>query len=184
VGEGERRVVKNPPLRITRAASQSFGKQTKTEFVEDPDLENWEDWVPGDIDRIEEGDPLRRYANVPSKFGMWADRYAQVADTRQFPVESMFGELSEEEEKRVLERASQRDPFGSRVRRDPVTRIPENVSWADPLSESDKFFGEEKYPRQFERTLNRMEQVDRKQERVDYRSSRAIPIKVVRGGVR
>jgi len=178
VDSRERKVVSNPPMKLTKAASCSFGKTTRAELVEyDPSMEEWENWIPNDIDIV---DPREPGASILTGFGERTQLAERTSDSRFFPIEHAFGELTENDRMDILQKAAQGDPLARRIRRDPVTRIPENTSWADPTAESDKFYGADKHPKQFDPVLDRMKTVDRGRERVDYRSSKAIPIKVVR----
>jgi len=177
--EGARRKeVRGASVKITRAASQSFGKSTHVEMIgyvpEGGDL----DWVEDNVDRIGK-DELG--AGVPSKFGIYADTQEKQGGV-PLPIEASFGMLTEADEDDIRKSAAQgSDPLRRRVTRDPVTRIPENTSWADRQPESDNFFGEEKPVREFDSVRQRQNTVERKRESVDYGTASAIPIKVMRG---
>jgi len=172
--QGDPRVVRGATLRITRAAPGSQGKDVQEELIGYTDrFIQAENWVT-DLSDTDTG--------PASGFGKWEDVNGPIEGQRRFPIDHMLGPLSTAEEKQLL---ATEDRGGSlmsaaRVTQDPVTRIPDNVAEQDPRSESDVFFGSDKYPRQLDNVMKRYEDVDRTQEQVDYRDSKAMPIKVIR----
>lgn len=175
--QGKTQIVRGASQRITRAVPGSQGKEIRAEVIDYTDeFIQAEDWVR---DLADTGEGPR------SGFGKWesnnGELYSSAAPGR-FPVEHMLGPLSDAEEKQL--RTSEDRGSGlmssARVSRDPVTRIPENVAEQDPRAESDSFFGSDKYPRQLDNVMKRYDEVDRPREQVDYKDSKAIPIKVIR----
>lgn len=175
--KGKTQIVRGASQRITRAVPGSQGKEIRAEVIDyTEEFIQAEDWVR---DLTDTGEGPR------SGFGKWESNNAALYDSAapgRFPVEHMLGPLSASEEKQL--RTSEDRGGGlmgtARVERDPVTRIPDNVAEQDPRAESDAFFGSEKYPRQFDNVMKRYDEVDRTQEKVDYKDSKAIPIKVIR----
>lgn len=174
--EGPRKIVRGASQRIIRAVPGSQGQEVREEII---DYDRPDDWLDDDIDQV---DPSEPGSGVATGFGKWMKTEGSLLDQRRFPIENTSGSLSPDEERRLLDitNGEQRLMSEAEVRRDDVTRIPDNVSWQDPQAESDKFFGSEKRPRELDRVLDRMKEVDRGKEQVDYRKSRAIPIKVLR----
>lgn len=171
---GKTKIVRGASQRITRAVPGSQGKAIQVEEIDYTDqflqAENWVEDLAGPA------------TGPMSGFGKWEKDYGPIEDQRRFPVDHMLGPLTEVEEKRILAEESRGSNFMSeaRVTRDPVTRIPDNVAEQDPRAESDAFFGSDKYPRQFDNVMKRYDDVDRTQEQVDYPTSTAMPIKVIR----
>jgi len=174
--EGPRKIVRGAAQRIIRAVPGSQGQEVREERI---DYVPSDDWLPDDIDRV---DPSEPGSGVATGFGKWMQTEGSVYDQGRFPIESSLGSLSPNEERRLLDvtNGERRLMSQAEVKRDEVTRIPDNVSWQDPQAESDKFFGSEKRPRELDQVLDRMKEVDRGKEQVDYRRSKAIPIKVLR----
>lgn len=172
---GPQKIVRGASQRIIRAVPGSQGKDVREEII---DYVQPGDWLPSDIDLV---DPRAPGAGVATGFGRWMQDEGSLRDQRRFPIENVFRAPDSREEQHILAAAGGTDQLMSQadVRRDEVTRIPDNVSWQDPQAESDKFFGSEKRPRQLDRTLERMREVDRGKEKVDYVRSKAIPIKVL-----
>lgn len=172
---GETKIVRGASQRITRAVPGSQGKEVRVERVDYTDrFLQAEDWV----------EDLGGPATGPqSGFGKWESVNAEIEDQRRLPVDHMLGPLTDVEKKQLLASEGRGGSLmnEARVTRDPVTLIPENVAEQDPRAESDVFFGSDKYPRQFGNVMKRYDGVDRTQEQVDYRDSKAIPIKVIRG---
>ncbi len=172
---GGTQIVRGASQRITRAVPGSQGKDVRAEIIDYTDrFLQAENWV---TDLVDTGDGPK------SGFGKWENNNADLyGDQRRFPVEHILGPLSAVEEKQLRDTEDRGGDLMSeaRVSRDPVTLIPSNVAEQDTREESDKFFGSDKYPRQFDNVMKRYDDVDRTQEQVDYRDSRAIPIKVIR----
>jgi len=175
--QGKTQIVRGASQRITRAVPGSQGKEIRAEVIDyTEEFIQAEDWVR-DLDDTGAG--------PRSGFGKWESNNAELYDSAapgRFPVEHMLGPLSAVEEKQL--RTSEDRGSGlmnsARVARDPVTRIPDNVAEQDSRSESDTFFGSDKYPRQLDNVMKRYDEVDRTQEKVDYKDSKAMPIKVIR----
>lgn len=171
---GGTQIVRGASQRITRAVPGSQGKNIQVEEIAYTDkfiqAENWVDDLAGPT-----GGPM-------SGFGQWEKVNEPIEDQRRFPVDHMLGPLSDAEEKQILQAEGRGGGLmgTARVARDPVTRIPDNVAEQDAKSESDAFFGDDKYPRQFDNVMKRYDEVDRPQEKVDYHSAKSIPIKVIR----
>lgn len=171
---GGTKIVRGATQRITRAVPGSQGKNIQVEEIDYTNqyiqAENWMRDLGG-----ESVGPM-------SGFGRWEKVNEGIEDQRRFPVDHMLGPLSDAEEKQLLasESRSRDNSVEARITRDPVTRIPDNVAEQDPRAESDAFFGSDKYPRQFDNVMKRYDEVDRPQEKVDYPTSKAIPIKVIR----
>lgn len=173
VGNTQRQVVTGAPVKIYRAASQSFGKDVTVEYVERP---NAGGWVPGE-------DELADIENsAASGFARYAEVYGEeYQDQAMYPIERITGPPSPMEEKRILEAAAaDQGLMGRRVQRDPFTRVPENVAEVDRMSESDKLYGKDKIVQETDAVLERMEHVDSGREGVDYKTSKAVPIKIIR----
>lgn len=173
--QGRTSIVRGASQRIIRAVPGSQGKEVRAEVIDYTDqFLQAENWVNNDLDDSGSG-PM-------SGFGKWEKVNEGIEDQGRFPIDHILGSLSEEEERHIAEAERRGGNLMSeaRVERDPVTRIPSNVAEQDPRAESDKFFGSEKYPRQFDNVMKRYDEVDRGTEQVDYKSSKAIPIKVVR----
>lgn len=173
-GATKTQLVRGAPVKIHRAAgtgsfSQSEGVDTRVEWL---DPNSVEDWVPDASELVgAEASGLSGFGRHAQVFG---DEYTEQA---RFPIESRL------DEKRIIEAA---DPNAAmpdprrRIKTDPVTRIPENVAEVDRMSESDNFFGADKVVPETDAVLERMKNVDRTRERVDYGASKAMPIKVIR----
>lgn len=182
VGGVKREIVYGAPVKIHRAASQSMGKDVSVEWL---DRNAVEDWTPSEKELSGIGN------SKASGFARYAELYGDVyEDQGRFPVENIFpssggflDSLTELERQRIVEAA---DPSTSlpdprrRIHRDPVSRVPENFAAIDRTSESDRFYGKDKVS-ETDVVLERMKHVDRGRERVDYRVSKAVPIKIVRG---
>lgn len=172
--QGGTRIVRGASQRITRAVPGSQGKNIQVEEIDYTDrYTQAENWVE-DLS-YERGGPTTGY-------GRWEKVNEGLEDQRRFPVDHMLGSLSNVEEKQILasEGRIRDNTVEARVTIDPVTRIPDNVAEQDPRAESDAFFGSDKYPRQLDNVMKRYDEVDRPQEKVDYPSSTAIPIRVIR----
>jgi len=172
-GGVQSKVVTGTPVKIHRAASQSFGKDVTVEYVERPMVG---DWVPGERE-------LGGTENsAASGFARYAEMFGEMhGDQAMYPIEGTIGPPSPQEEARILEAASDdQSLMGRRVERDPLTRVPENFAAVDRLPESDKFFGQDKIVPETDAVLERMKDVDRGRERVDYKASKAVPIKIMR----
>jgi len=178
-GDGPQKIVQGASQRIIRAVPGSQGQEVSEERIDYVQKEQYEDWLPDDIDRVSSDTPG---SGVATGFGRWMQTEGSFRDQRHFPIENAFRPLDPNEESRLLAgtKNEQRLMSEAEVSRDEVTRIPDNVSWQDPQAESDKFFGSEKRPRELDQVLDRMKEVDRGKEQVDYRRSKAIPIKVLR----
>lgn len=173
--EGPQKIVRGASQRIIRAVPGSQGREVREDVIDYAQPDNW---LPDDIDRV---DPSEPGSGVATGFGRWMQIEGSLLQS-SFPARSSFGSLSPNEEHRILEVTEREQQLMSEaeVKRDEVTRIPDNVSWQDPQAESDKFFGGEKRPRELAQVLDRMKEVDRGREQVDYRKSKAIPIKILR----
>jgi hypothetical protein len=172
--QGEPKVVRGASLRITRATPGSQGKDVREEIIDYTNrFTQAEDWV-GNLSGTDEG--------PASGFGRWEDTYSETESLGRFPIDHMLGSLSDAEEKQLLQSEGRGGNLMSkaRVTRDPVTLIPDNIAEQDPRAESDAFFGSDKYPRQLENVMKRYDDVDRMQEQVDYKDSKAMPIKIIR----
>lgn len=173
-GKVETQIVHGAPVKIHRATgdgtfSQSKGIETQIDWL-DPAMV--EDWVPDESDLI--GTESSGLSGVGRHMELYGDQYKEQA---RFPIEASL------DEKRIIEAA---DPNATmpdprrRIKTDPVTRIPENVAEVDRMAESDNFFGKDKAESETATVLERMQTVDRVRERVDYKNSKAMPIKVIR----
>lgn len=174
-GSVQTQMVRGASVKIHRAASESMGKSVSVEFL-DPNMV--EDWVPDEVQlKGTEGGSMTGFARYAEMYG------GQYGDQARFPIEASMGPISDVERKRIIEatdpNASMPDPR-RRIHRDPDTYIPENVAEVDRLSESDSFFGKDKVEPETDAVLERMKHVDRVKESVDYKTSRAVPIKVIR----
>jgi len=174
--EGPQKIVRGASQRIIRAVPGSQGREQYEDVI---DYTKPNDWLSDDIGQVDPSDPG---AGVATGFGKWMQTEGSIYDQRSFPVEHVLRAPNPVEERHILAAAAGDSRLMSQaeVKRDPLTRIPDNVAWQDPQAESDRFFGGEKYPRQLDRTLDRMREVDRGPERVDYKKSKAIPIKFIR----
>ena len=161
--------VKNPPLKITRAAGGSRGKDLRVEEVTDPDSDANLDWAGG-LGQVRESEYKAIFAKFASKFG---GGFSESS----FPMESYMGDsLSPAEEERILRIAKEEE---TRVRQDPVTKVPSNWAAVDRTPESDSFFGKDKDLQDTEKVLERQHQNERGREKVNYQKSESIPIKLV-----
>lgn len=174
VGNVKTQVVRGAPVKIYRGTggggfSQSEGIDAQIEWL---DPNTVEDWVPDDSELV--GSERSGMSGFGRHAQMYGDQYEEQA---RFPIESSLNE------QRIIEAA---DPNATmpdprrRIRTDPVTRVPENIAEVDRLPESDSFFGKDKPEAETTTVLDRMQNVDRVRERVDYKASKAVPIKVVR----
>lgn len=172
VGGVQREVVRGTSVKIHRAASQSFGKDVTVEYVERPKVD---DWIPGEQE-------LKDANSAATGFARYAEMYGEIhEDQGMYPIEHVLGAPSPQEEAHILAKASDdQSLMGRRVERDPLTRVPENFAAVDRLPESDKFFGQDKIVPETDAVLERMKDVDRGRERVDYKTSKAVPIKIMR----
>jgi hypothetical protein len=174
------KIVRGASQRIIRAVPGSQGQEVREETIGYAEKAQFEDWLPDDIDQVDAGEPG---SGTATGFGRWMRTEGSLQDQRRFSIENTLGPLNPNEERRILDAAPEREQrlmSQAEVSRDEVTRIPDNVSWQDPQAESDRFFGSEKRPRELDRALDRIKDVDQGKEQVDYRKSKAIPIKVLR----
>jgi hypothetical protein len=150
----------------------NVGKSNWQVNVEVLDPTTVNDWVPS------EGDLRGIKDSKVSGFARYAELYGSLQEDSGF-----LGSLSEGEEKRIREAADVDQGLilrSRRLQRDPVTRVPENFAAIDRTPESDRFFGEDKVEPETVTVLDRMEKVDRGREGVDYKTSKAVPIKMLR----
>jgi len=170
-------VVTGAPVKIYRAAgsgsfSQSGGVEVDIEWLERPA----DDWVPNESELADTvGSDMSGFARYAALYG------DQHPDQARFPIESSLP--TPEMEKRILEAADANETSPDprrRIHRDPVTQVPENFAAVDRMSESDSFFGKDKVEPETDAVLQRMKHVERTRERVDYKTSKAMPIKVIR----
>jgi len=165
-GGGITQLVSGAPVKIVKARPGSRGQDTEVTVVNPPP----DDWIPTDLSIPERG----RETGFAEFYRMYKSAYESDTDT--YPVEGM---LDESEYKRILEAAEkQTDRF--RVSRDPVTKVPNNWAAIDRQPDSDKFFGDNKEP-ETDAALNRIQFIEQPKEKVDYKTSKAVPIKFLGG---
>ena len=171
VGQIKTQLVRNAPVKITRAATGSRGQDTTVEFIE-PTRDVY-DWAPDDNDIPNDG--------KLSGFGAYKDRFGeQQEEDSLYPIDYMTKEaLSPAEERRILLSKDAASERLARIHRDPVTRVPENFAAVDRMPESDSFYGNDKTEAETTTTMNRAKDVDRGMERVDYKKSKSVPIKMI-----
>ena len=172
VGQVKTQLVRNAPVKITRAATGSRGQDTTVEFIEP--TRDIIDWAPGDNDVPNDG--------KPSKFAAWQELNGEMQEEDSlYPIDYMTRtEMSPAEERRIL--LNSKDAGRARLARvhiDPVTRVPENFAAVDRMPESDSFYGNDKEEAETTTTMQRAKNVDRGMERVDYKKSKSVPIKMV-----
>jgi len=176
IGGVQKQIVYGAPVKIHRAASESMGKDVHVEVLDRHSAGDWS---------LSEQDVAEVANGKPSGFARFAEMYGDTfRDQNRFPIEGTLGTISKAEESRILEAADGKQGLmgvGRRVQRDPVTNIPENIAEIDRMSESNMFFGKDKPEAETTTVLERMKHVDRGREKVDYRTSTAIPIKIMRG---
>jgi len=168
-GKVKTQIVRDAPQRITRAAAGSRGKDVAVETVSRMGVVD--NWI-SDLEVPEGG--------KESGFAEYVERMGGLQEGDLYPIEHVADVLSPSEERKIIESRDAASARIARVHKDPVSGVPDNWAAMDRLPESDKFFGKDKDISETETAMNRAEQVDRGRERVDYKKSKAVPIKMVR----
>ena len=163
--------VKNAPVRITRAADGSRGKEVKSELI---DISDVDDWLPDERDIPDGGKPsgFAAHAEMHGDLNSYEDEYPidRLSRTNAVPLDA----------KSLMSRDDAARKRVARVHIDPVTHVPDNFAAIDRMPESDRFYGKDKEEAETTDAMERAEKVDRTMERVDYKSSKSVPIKMIR----
>jgi len=171
-GSVQTKLVSGPSLRVTRAASMSFGKNAKVEEVAYiPENIPIEEWFSNDLDKNLEPSP-------GTGFGTWYVANKDTLLANSYPIENYLDNAKEVD--RIKEAAAPDVKFRSRIHRDPLTNIPSNVAEVDRSAESTSFFGALNNHNELEEIIERSNQVTRLPEHVDYVKAKSIPIKFMK----